>query len=216
MKAFVFTFLSLLFFKFALFSSLFADTNEDLTPLVGDLLKENFRVREQVKLTLDGSEAASGISRTSQITNEVLYISPQRWRVRRQLPFTEQSFEFLLTAQGVRFMSPFNRGVEPPFDVEAKTYLEILISPLRFARAWSMDGGSNMDQLVKTLRRSALTNSDGDRMELEEKDGLTTLRLAGKIVHDGKTRVAVESTWQILDRGKVQDAQMEKSLMRSF
>lgn len=193
-----------------------AESPEDLTPLVGDLLKENFRVREQVKITLDGSDAASGIFRSSQITNEVVYFSPQRWRVRRQLPFTEQNFEFLMTDHGVRFLNPFNHGVEPPYPVPAPTYLEVLVSPLRFARSWSMDSGANMDQLLKAARKAPLTNPDGDRIEIEEKDGITSLKLTGKIIHDGKTKVAVESTWQVLDRGKVAESNLEKSLMRSF
>jgi hypothetical protein len=121
-----------------------------------------------------------------------------------------------MTDYGARFMNPFNHGVEPPYPVPAETYLEVLISPLRFARAWSMDAGANMDQMLKASRKGPLTNPDGDKIEIEEKEGITTLKLVGKIVHDAKTKVNIEATWQILDRGKIGDAQLDKSLLRSF
>src|SRR5438477_284751 len=135
-------------------SVLFSDTSEDLTPIAGELLRGNFRVREHVKVILDGSEAASGISRISQFTNEVIYLSPQKWRARRDFPFTEEALEFMMTEKGVRMMNPFNRAVEPPFEIPAKTYLEILVSPVRFAREWKLiDATAGMDELMKAVRK---------------------------------------------------------------
>jgi hypothetical protein len=191
-------------------------TTEDLTPLAGDILKQNFRVREQVKVILDGSDASSSIIRSSQVVNELVYFSPQKWRVRRQLPFTEQNFEFTMTEKGVKVMNPFNHGVEPPYPVQAKTYLEVIISPIRFARAWSMDGAANVDQLIRLARKGPIQNPDGDRIEFEEKNGVITLKLIGKILHDGKTKVGIESIWQVSDEGHVTETQLNHSLMGSF
>ena len=153
----------------------------------------------------------------TQITNELIYLSPQAWRARRELPFLEESFEFLMTDKGVRFMNKFNHGAEPPFEVPAKTYLEILLSPLRFATEWKfVDAGANLESVLKTLRKNPVQDADGNKMELEEKDGNITIKLSGSIIESGKTKVHVEGTWRISERGKMTDSSLKNSLMRSI
>jgi hypothetical protein len=189
---------------------------EDPSALAGDLLRQSFRIREQVTIVLDGSEASSGIARKTQFINELVYLSPQKWRARRQLPFLQESYEFLMNGKAVHLMNPFNHGVEPPFSVPAKTYLEIVLSPLRFSQNWKMGGISTLEELLKAVRKAPLQTDGGDRIELEEADGNLTLKLSGKIFHDGKTQMAIESVWQILDRGKIQEVQLAQSLLRSL
>lgn len=186
-----------------------ADDVVDLTPLVGDLLNGNFHAREHLKIMLDGSEAASGLSRITQLTNELVYLSPQAWRVRRDLPFSEETFEFLMTDKGIRVMNKFNHPAEPNFSVPAKTYLEILASPLRFATEWKLvEASADMNGLLRLLRKGPAQDATGNKMELEEKDGDLVIKLSGKILQDGKTNVNVEGTWQVTERGKITDASL--------
>ncbi|MDB5038671.1 MAG: hypothetical protein JWQ35_2199 [Bacteriovoracaceae bacterium] len=195
-----------------------AENSNDLTPMASDLLHDNFRVREHVSISLDGSDAASGIFRNSQFTNELVYLSPQKWRVRRDLPLKENTFEFLMTDKGVRLMNPFNHGTEPSFSVDAKTYLEVLVSPVRFAQAWSLaDGSTTLPDLLKHLKKGPLQNVEGDKIELEEKsDGSLNLKLSGKILQDSKTKVNIESVWQLSERNKVTEGELLSSLLRSL
>ncbi|MBN8555957.1 MAG: hypothetical protein J0L93_10970 [Deltaproteobacteria bacterium] len=196
-----------------------AEDPEKLRPLVSKIISEPFRMREISKISLDGTEAASGIQRASQITNEVVYVSPTQWRVRRELPFLNATKEYLFQKDRVMQMTPSNRASEPREAVSETVWMEALISPLRIAQQWSLaKSDMTLSEWISSLKglKEPLKNAEGDQITAEfDKDQNVKINMTGKLIADAKTRVNIQSTYEILDRGKVTEKQLSESLMRS-
>jgi hypothetical protein len=220
-----FSFFSSIFLKaFILFPALAAaEPLDDLRSMVDGLLDQNFRVREVTTIILNGSEAASSIQRTSHITNEVVYTKDSGWRVRRQSPITEVIREYRKTNKDkdehLQVMTPTNRGIEPREAMTDAIWLEILASPLRLAQQWSLAAGdTNLARWLENIRslKGPLKNAEGDEMTVEVgADKSLKINFKGSILHEGKTRVGIESTWMLMDISKITDTDLNQSLMRS-
>ena len=86
--------------------------------------------------------------------------------------------------------------------------LELLVDPTGLKAPALVD-----TKAILAVATSLPSNLD---IELEEKDNVITIKLTGKILHDGKPRVNIESVWQLLDVHKTTETQIENSLTRSF
>lgn len=199
------------------------DALDDLRSSVSGILDETFRVRENTKIFLDGTEAASSIQRTSHQVNELVFAGDKGWRVRRQLPITEVAREYRKTIQDkdehLQVMTPTNRGVEPREPISDAIWLEILASPLKLAQQWSLAPTDiKLSRWLSDLRelKAPLKNADGDEISVEvAADKSMKIFLKGSILHDQKTKVKVESSWTLMDIGKITEADLNTSLVRS-
>ena len=205
------------FFALSLFAS--PEDPEKLRPLVSKIISEPFRMREISKLSLDGSEAASDIQRATQITNELVYVSPTQWRVRRELPFTNATKEYLFEKDRLMQMTPSNKASEPREPVSDTIWMEALLAPLHIAQQWSLaKSDMTLSEWISSLKnlKEPLKNADGDQITAEfDKNQNLKINLNGKLIADAKTRIQVQATYEILDRGKVTEKQLSESLMRS-
>ncbi len=70
---------------FSIFTNSESEADEDAVEKVWSDLKDfasqSFRVREDLTVTLDGSEDAGGILKTSKTANKVVYIDRANWRM---------------------------------------------------------------------------------------------------------------------------------------
>ncbi len=208
------SFTSILIFSWSFFTFALADDSKDIS----NFLETSGHIRERVKILLDGSEAANGIVRASNIVNEVIFVGTNKWRVRRDLPFTEESFEFMRTDHAYKVMNPYNHGVEAPFQIKETTYQEVIASPIRWAKEFNLESllGTDLDGLIARLKK-APAEAGGNKMEIETKeDGSITIKGSGKLVQDAKTKVSIEMTWEYFDQGKVTDTHLTQSLIRSL
>lgn len=201
----------------------FAESLEELQGTIEGILDQNFRVRENTKIILDGSESASSIQRISHISNEFVYAGAKGWRVRRELPITEVSREYRKTIheqdEHLQMMTPSNRGIEPRESMSDAIWMEILASPLKLAQQWSLaSNGIKLSGWLDELRslKTPLKNAEGDEITVEvSADKTLKINFKGNILHDGKTRIGIESTWTLTDIGKITETDLEKSLMGS-
>lgn len=204
-------------------STLSAADLDSLHSSIDSLLKDTFRVRTTTKYVLDGSEAASSIVRVSRTSNEFVYAGDAGWRVKRQLPLTENFREYKKIGTDkdavLQMMTPSNRPVEPREAISDAIWLETLAAPLEIAQQWSLaPSGRSLLGWLDDLRslKEPLKNAEGDEITVEAgADKTLKINLKGTIVTDGKTRVMIESTWTITDFGKITDAQLNESLVRS-
>lgn len=195
-----------------------SETQADIRGQIDSYLNTPIHVRERLKVVFDGTEASAGILKSTQFVNELVFKSASEWRARRDIPFTEQSIEFMQNNQGLRILSPYGRSSESPFVVSETSYLQILASPLQWAQEWKMSGAdSSLESLLKNLEKEPLKGTDESLMSLEKlQDGTTVLKGTGWLSIDSKTRARVEWTWQILEMGKLKDNLLENSLVRSL
>ena len=192
--------------------------------ILGDFTEKPFELKETVTVTLDGSEDADLIKRRTQTIQNLVFLNRQNWRVRKQLPFNHEIYEFLKIKGSIHSMTPTNRRVDPPSQVSDSAWIEVITSPLRLARRWNLaDHNITFSKWIDRLkkRKTPLENGQGDRISLEvkdEKDGqvIYTVISTGSIMHEGKTLMRLESVWELKETSEVTKETLNKSLLRSL
>jgi hypothetical protein len=93
----------------------------------------------------------------------------------------------------------------------------VILSPLRLAEQWSLiDPNLNFSYWINELKtgHAKVQNASGDKIQFEAgKDGSLKLVLTGKFLHDGKTELNIQSTWQLTDLKKVPETALKDSLV---
>jgi hypothetical protein len=191
----------------------------EVTPGLSDITSKPFRIDETLKVTLDGTPEASEIDRQSVVQNRLVFVGEHEWRVKRQLPFTQSVKEILAHENSFYTMSPANKKVPLRKAPGPHIWDEVILSPLQLAKEWSLaEPSETFDDFVKRLKKSQspLKNVEGDKIEFSFL-GETGIRIisSGKILQDGKTRVRVEATWELKERGNVNATSLLASLLRS-
>jgi len=202
-----------------LFSLLSAEDSRPVSPGTEDFISAPFRIEENLKVSLDGSPAASDIQRESRVQNKLVFVDPMHWRVLRQLPLRGSLREYLFDEGIVFRMTGGNKKNIARVIPSNKIWEEVIASPLELAKNWSLaDKNETFDGWIKALQKakSPLTNVDGDKIEFSflNEGGLRILS-TGKILQDGKTQVKVESHWEMTGRGKINASALVNSLLRS-
>lgn len=182
-------------------------------------LKSPFRVEEKWTLTLDGSSASSQIERTSRVHNRLAYLDQEHWRVKRDFPFVQSSKEILAEGPRIYRVTPSNRKILSRDAVTPKIYEEVILSPWRLAREWGMiDMKTSFEDWMASLPKltSPLKNDRGDSLEVKTKENSSNLQViaSGSILQDGKTKVHIELTWELKDRGAVTASSLVASLVK--
>lgn len=186
---------------------------------LSQLASKSFRLTENMKLVLDGSKEATEIARTSSLTNSIVFFNEHRWRARRKLPFIESSKEVLYQDSTFSIMTPTNRKISARSKFSNQFWEEVVLSPLRLAKEWTLiPQDATFDEFISKLRKSngPLTNVEGDRIEFTPlpEEGMRIFA-SGRIIQDGKTKVRIESNWELKDRGKIKETDLALSLARS-
>ncbi len=185
---------------------------------LGSLEKTSYRIEERTKLILDGSAEASEIERSSETVNRLTYVDSENFRAKRELPFKKASREILKEAGTFFTMSATNKKSPTQILPGPGFWEEIALSPLQMAKSWSLaDGGESLDDFLDRMRKvkEPLKNIEGDRIEVTvlENGGLR-LTFIGKLLHE-KTKVKIESQWELKDLGKVNLESLSTSLMKA-
>jgi len=180
--------------------------------------ENSFRILEVTKIILDGSPQASDIQRESHISNRVTYLNEFKWRAKRKLPFSENVREILHLDKDYFVMTASNRRLPAREQYTQKFWEEIVLTPLQLAKEWSFaEPSDTFESFWKKLEKSKspLTNVDGDKIEYQftENNGLK-LFASGKIIQDGKTRIKVETSWELKDRAKVKEEELQNPLLK--
>lgn len=190
-----------------------------VSPGIDDFISSSFRIDETLKVTLDGSPAASDIERERVTQNRLVFVDTAHWRAMRQLPLPGSIREYLSDAGTIFRMTGSNKKNVTRVPPTNLFWEEIILSPLQLAKEWSLaDRSENFDSWLKDLRKakSPLTNVEGDKIEFNFMDDSNIRILStGKIMQDGKTLVKVESHWEMTGRGKVNSTSLVNSLLRS-
>lgn len=219
------TFISKSFVSFVsafcvILSSVFAGSlipNDSLFERAGEFVTTPGRFKEYVVLKLDGSDEASRIQRSTAFRSEAAMVDRSKWRVFRQTPFQLNSFEFSNSPRGVLMINPQNHAVLSPDAVSESTWLEVAISPLRLGEALGLfDSDLTLPKLVDRLKKDSIQNKSGNKMEMEVKPEGLLIKTSGLYMHDKKTKVEIEATWEYLNAGKVSEADLMNSLTRSL
>lgn len=192
---------------------------------LGDLIEHPFRVQETLTLKLDGSPEASGIEFFVQTVNEVVFLGLDQWRVRREFPYPRSVFEFRKNGTQISSINTANRHVPSPIPLTEEVWTEVVLSPLKLAQQWSLSRGD--ETLTSFLRRmralkEPLKNVENDQISAtlitpsqEGQEEVLRIVSSGKILHDDKTRVNIESVWELRTRSPLTIEDLDKSLLRS-
>jgi hypothetical protein len=191
---------------------------------VDNFIEKPFRIKETITVRLDGSEEAQAIERQSQNIHQLVFMNKDNWRVRRQLPFNESIYEYLKENGIIYSMTASNKKIEAQEKIEDQAWMEVIISPLRLAQAWSLvKKDITFADFLEDLEdeKEPLKNLRGDEMVLEketDESGKITLKIIskGSVLHEGKTKVNIESIWELDQTTNVTAKDLEQSLIRSL
>lgn len=186
---------------------------------LSNFLKTPFRVEEKWTLTLDGSNASSQIERTSRVHNRLAFVDLEHWRVKRDYPFVQSSKEILTEGTRIYRVTPSNRKILSRDHVSSKIYEEVILSPWRLAREWGMiDMKTSFEDWMASLPKvsSPMKNDRGDSLEIKTSPTSSNIQVmaSGAIMQDGKTKVHIELTWELKDRGVVTASSLVASLVK--
>jgi len=212
---------------FGLWAASFFDeshhTNEEASdeiPLPEWLLEKPFRAVYRVTYNLDGSSDAGDFSRRSEIRDEVVYVDHHNWRARRELPFSGNIRELLMTDQSLYWMKPNGKSVPARELSKPSTWVEILMAPYELAKEWGLISyDDNWDKWLTKLRsrKRGLFNTRKDLMMITNEDQ-NVLRIAGEgtVLFEGKIQVRITAQWQLSKPGTITSADLHHSLIRSY
>jgi len=201
-------------------SSQLTESDEEAFELIADFIQKPFRIKDTITVRIPGTEESQFIERQTKTVHKLVFQNRDNFRVRRQLPFNHSIYEFLKVNGKMYSMTPSNRRVEPSEAVPEKTWVEVVASPLRLAQRWGLASYDySITDWIKRLKsqEEPIKNLRGDEVVLKiiEEEGappVLAITSKGTILHDNKTLVAIESTWELTEID-VSTADLEKTLM---
>jgi hypothetical protein len=160
-----------------------------------------FHLEEKTRSSLDGSQAASQILRTSETYQQVSFVNETEFRVKRESPFVHLQREYWMDQGTWWVMTSNNRKIPPQNRPDRNVLDQAVYAPLSYARAWGFaDKNEDFESFWKRVKDASqpLENEKGARMEIQ-KLGVDAwlIKSSGTLLHDEKTEVRVESEWTL-------------------
>ncbi len=116
--------------------------------------------------------------------------------------------------------TPTNRLVPAHEAISERHWMEVLASPLRLAQHWGLaDSSMTLSEWIERLKKSKepLKNVAGDQVEYKIFEDKTLQILStGSLLHDGTTKILVQSVWELRDWGAINRNNLHESLWRSL
>ncbi len=209
------------------------EKNDDGFKTIESLTKDSFKLQVRLKVTLDGSEAASLLHRTGYIKDDLVFLDRDQWRLFRQNPFNAVAYEWLQTDKGLFLISSQNNRNSSPTSMPEGLVIHSVATPLHLAQAWGlMDSRSTLEELLSKLTEGPLTKDEHSlTLQIDEPPAsppdnaqankLPTpdsqrwlIQIKGSLLHDNKTKVNLEGTWE-LKKMKIVPQDLNELLMRS-